>query len=71
VVEPYVGALRGHAERIGQGLYDEAPARGTLTEGKNSEGKTIWLCIQDGKVIANCELDDEGYGGAPDQPTGP
>jgi hypothetical protein len=36
---------------------------GTFTEGKDSAGKTIWMCIKDGKIIANCELDDEGYGG--------
>jgi hypothetical protein len=36
---------------------------GTFTEGKNSEGKTVWMCIHNGQVIAHCEVDDEGYGG--------
>jgi hypothetical protein len=36
---------------------------GTFTEGKNSEGKTVWVCVKSGKVIADCELDEKGYGG--------
>lgn len=42
----------------------ECQARGgVFTEGKSSDGKTVWMCIKNGTIIANCELDDEGYGG--------
>ena len=35
---------------------------GTFAEGKNSEGKTVWVCIKRGTVIADCELDGKGHG---------
>ena len=42
----------------------ECAARGgVFTEGKTSDGRTIWLCVKNGVIIANCDLDDEGYGG--------
>jgi hypothetical protein len=46
----------------------ECEARGgVFTEGKTSAGRTIWVCVKDGKIIADCDLDAKGYGGC----TGP
>ena len=46
------GAFKRECERRG----------GVFTEGKNSEGKTVWMCTKDGKIIADCTINRTGSG---------
>jgi len=61
---PAAASAADHAPTTRTQFKRECERRGgTFAEGKNSEGKTVWVCVKDGNVIADCVLGAGGYGG--------